>query len=104
MTRQNELTIIKALSTLQMNLATARRKKVPTVYAETRSTTSGSGKRASQQLTGKRKDNELARSCDSTEPANWRPSTCDWSVTLPATTIITGKQAAASSGNPKYPG
>ena len=104
MLRQDELAFIKALSTLLLKLATARRKKVPTVSAGRRSTTSGSGRRASQQLTGKRKDNELARSCDSTEPANWRPSTCDWSVTLPATTIITGKQAAASSGNPKYPG
>jgi len=40
---QDELAFIKALSTLQVKLATARRKKVPTVSAGRCNTTSGSG-------------------------------------------------------------
>jgi len=100
MLRQDELAFIKALSTLQVKLATARRKKVPTVSAGRRSTTSGSGSRASQQLADKRKANELASSGDSTEPANRRPATGAGSVPLPATTTVTGEQAAASSRQP----
>jgi len=100
MLRQDELAFIKVLSTLQMKLATARRKKVPTVSAGRRSTTSGSGSRASQKLAGKRKAKELASSGDSTEPANRRPATGAGSVPLPAKTIVTGEQAAASSRQP----
>ena len=65
-----------------------------------RSTTSRSGSRASQQLAGKRKANELASSGDSTEPGNRRPATGAGSMPLPATTIVTGEQAAASSRQP----
>jgi len=100
MVRQDELAFIKALSTLQMKLAKNRRKKVPTVSAGRRSTTFGNGSRASQQLGGKRKANRLASSGESTEPANRRPATGAGSRPLPATTIITGEQAAASSRQP----
>jgi len=97
---QDELAFIKALSTLQVKLATVRRKKVPLVSAGRRNTTSGSGSRASQQLAGKRKTNKLASSGDSTEPANRRPATGAGSVPLPATTIFMGEKAAASSRQP----
>ena len=97
MPRQDELDFIKALSTLQVKLVMARRKKIPTVSAGRRSTTSGSGSTAPQQLAGKRKANELASSGDSTEPANLRPATGAGYMPLPATTIVTGEQAAASS-------
>jgi len=100
MVRQDELAFIKVLSILQMKLATNRRKKAPTVSAGRRSTTFGNGSRASQQLAGKRKANELASSVDSTEPANRRQATGAVSRTLPATTIVTGEQAAASSRQP----
>jgi len=70
------------------------------VSAGRRSTTSRSGSRASQQLAGKRKANELASSGDSTEPGNRRPATGAGSMPLPATTIVTGEQAAASSRQP----
>jgi len=73
---------------------------VPTVSAGRRSTASRSGSRASQQLAGKRKSNELANSGDSTEPANRRPATGAGSMPLPATTAVTGEQAAASSRQP----
>jgi len=100
MPRQDELDFIKALSTLQVKLVMARRKKIPTVSAGRRSTTSGSGSTAPQQLAGKRKANELASSGDSTEPANLRPATVAGSMPLPATTAVTGEQAAASSRQP----
>jgi len=100
MPKQDELAFIKALSALQMTLATARRKKVPTVSAGRRSTTSGSGSRASKKIASKRKANELASSGDSTVPANRRPATGAGSVPLSATTIVTGEQAAASSRQP----
>jgi hypothetical protein len=59
MLRQDELAFMKAISTLQVSpgllkelrLAMARRKN-PAVPAGKRSTTSGSGTRASQQLAG----------------------------------------------------
>ena len=69
MVRQDELAFIKALSALHMKLATKWRKKVPTVSAGRRSTTTGSRSRASQQLAGKRKANELASSGDSSTGA-----------------------------------
>jgi len=100
MVRQDELAFIKALSALQMKLSTERRKKVPSVSVARRSTTTGSGSRASKQLAGKRKANELASSGDSTEPANRRPATGAGSMPLPATTIVMGGQAAASSRQP----
>jgi len=105
MLRQNELAFMKAISTLQVSsvllkelrLAMARRKKKPTVPAGRRSTTPVSGTRAAQQLAGKRKANELAKSGDSLEPAKRRPAPGAGSVTLPATSKVTGKQAAAGS-------
>jgi len=84
MTRQDELAFIKTLFTLQVKLATARKRKLPTVSAVMRSTTSGSGKRASQPFAGKRKANELASYGDTTEPANRRPATGAGSKPLPA--------------------
>jgi len=74
------------------------------VSAGRRSTTSGRGSRASQQLAGKRKANELARSGDSTEPANRRPAPGAGSMPLPAKIIVTGEQAAASSRQPRPSG
>ena len=74
--RQNELAFIKALSTLQMKLAMAKKKKkMPTVSAGRRGNTTGGGSRAPQPNAGKRKANELASSGDSSEPANRRPAT-----------------------------
>jgi hypothetical protein len=82
MLRQDELAFMKAISTLQVSLALlkelrlamARRKKKQAVPAGRRRTTPGSRTRASQQLAGKRKANELASSGDSMELANstWR--------------------------------
>ena len=77
MPRQDELAFMKAISTLQVSpallkelrLAVAPRKKKVAVPAGGRSTTLGSRTRASQQLAGKRKANELASSGDSMEPA-----------------------------------
>ena len=97
MVMQDELAFIKTLSALQMKLAMNRRKKVPTVSVGRPSTTSRRESRASQQLVGKRKGNELASSGDSTEPANRRPATGAGSMPLPAKTIFTGEQAATSS-------
>ena len=76
MLRQDELAFIKALSTLQRKLATAR-KKVPTVSAGRRSTTTGSGSRASQQLAGQEKSqraSQLERLYGASQPgpSNWR--------------------------------
>jgi len=104
MLRQDELAFIKAISTLQVSpalpkelrLAMARRKKKATVPAGRSSTTSESGTRASQQLAGKRKANELANSVDSMEPANRRPAPGALSVPLPATSTVTGEKAAGS--------
>ena len=56
-----------------------------------RSTTSGKGCIASQQIDGQHKANELARLCESTEPENWRPATDVVSMLLPVTTIVTGE-------------
>jgi len=61
MLRQDVLAFIKAISTFQISptllkalrLAMAQRKKKPAVPAGRRSTTFGSGTRASQQLAGK---------------------------------------------------
>ena len=100
MLRQDELAFIKALSTLQRKLATYRKKKVPTMSAGRRSTSSGSGSRASQRHAGKRKANEIASFGDSSEPANRRPATGAGAMPLPATTTVTGEQAAASSRQP----
>jgi hypothetical protein len=108
MLRQEELAFLKVMSTLQLShvilrelmMAMSRRKK-PVVLAGTRGTTSGGGARASQrpssQLAGKRKANELARSGDSSEPANRRPAPGAGSAPLPATSTVTGEQAAVGS-------
>ena len=74
-----------------------RRKKKPTVPAGRRRTTSGSGVRASQQLAGMLKANELASSGDLMEPANRRPGRGAGSASLPATSSVTSEQAAVSS-------
>jgi len=73
----------------------ARRKKKSAVPAGRRSTTSGSGARASQRLAGKRKSNELACSGEPMEIANRRPAPDVGSVPLPATSTVTVEQAAA---------
>jgi hypothetical protein len=101
MLRQDEFAFMKVISTLQVSpallkesrLAMAQGKKLA-VPAGRRSTTSGSGTRASQQLAGKRKANELARSGDSMESANRRPAPGAGSVPLPATSVVTDEQAA----------
>jgi len=108
MPRQDELAFMKAISTLQVSpallkelrLAMVRRKKKPAVPAGRRSTTSGSGTRASLQLAGKRKANELASSGDSMEPANRSPAPGAGSVLLYATSTVTSEQAAAGSRQP----
>ena len=74
-----------------------QRKKKPAVPAGRRSTTSGSGARASQQLEGNRKANELARLGDLMEPANRHPAPGAGSAPLPATSSVRGEQAAVSS-------
>jgi len=78
----------------------ARRKKKPAVPAGRRSTTSGSGARASQQLAGKRKANELACSGESMEPGNRRPAPGAGSAPLHANLSATGEQAAVESRQP----
>ena len=107
MLRQNELPFMKAISILQVSpallkelrLAMARRKK-PSVPAVRRSTTSGSGTRASQQVAGKRKANELSSSGDSMEPANRGTAPGAGSLYLTATSSTTGEQAAPGSRQP----
>jgi len=77
MLRQEEVSIIKAISTLELSptllkelrLARSHRKQKPPVPAGNRRTTSGRGARVSQQLVGKRKSKELASTGDSLEPA-----------------------------------
>ena len=69
----------------ELRLVMVRRKKKPAVPAGRRSTISGSGTRASQHLTGKRKANELTISCDSMESANRRPAPGAGTTNLPAT-------------------
>jgi len=105
MLKQDELAFIKAISTYQMSLtllkklrlAMARRKKKPAVLAERRSTTSGNGAIASQQLAGKRKANELACPGDSMEAANRRPAPGAGSAPLPVNSSVTGEQASVGS-------
>ena len=108
MLRQDELAFLKAISTFQMSpallkelrLIMARKKKRPAVLAGRRSTPTGSGTSASQQLAGKRKASELASSGDSMEPANRRPAPGAGSLPLPATPAVTGEQAASGSRQP----
>jgi len=107
MLSQDKLAFIKAISTLQMSpallkelkLAMARRKK-PAVPAGKHSTTYGSGARASQQLAGKSKANELACSGELMEPANRRPAPGAGSAPLPANSSVTSEQAAVGSQQP----
>ena len=56
-----------------------------------------SPQRSSSQLTGKRKANELGSSDDSSEPTNRRPAPGAGSAPLPATSAVTGEQAATCS-------
>jgi hypothetical protein len=109
MLRQEELAFIKALSTFQVSpavlkelrMALSRRKEKPLVPAGIRSTMPAGGtrvpQRSSSQLAGKRKANELASSGDSSEPANRRPAHTAGSAPLPATSSVTGEQAATCS-------
>ena len=102
MLRQDKLAFKNANSNSQVSpilvkevrLAMAQRKKKPAVPAGRCSTTSGSGTRASQQLAGKRKTNELASSGNSMEPANRHPAPGAGSVPLPETSRVAGEQAA----------
>ena len=103
---------MKAISTLQVSpallkylrQATAQRKKKPAVPVGRSSTTSGSGSRVSQQLAGKRKCNELARSGDSMDTANRLPGLGAGSSPLPDNSTVTGELAAYGRRQPKYPG
>ena len=96
MLRQDEIAFVKAISSFQMSsillkelrLAMARRKKRPAVPARRRSTPSGSGTIASQQLAGKRKADELASSADSKKPANRRPAPGAEFLALPANPAV----------------
>jgi len=109
MLRQEELAFLKALSCaqpapallkeLRKAVASARKKKRPTVPTGSRSTTIGGAStashRSSTKVSGKRKANELASSGDISEPATRRPAPGDGSAPLPATsTSATGEQAA----------
>jgi len=110
MVRQDELAFMRAISTLQVSpallkelkLTMARRKK-PAVSAEKHSTT-GSGTRASQQLAGKLKANELASSDDSMEPANRSQAPCARSVPLPTNSTSRANKLLPAAGNPDHPG
>ena len=79
----------------------SRRKKRPLVPAGSSSTIPTGGARVSQrswsQLADKRKSNELASSGDSSEPANRRPAPIAGFAPLPATSAVTGEQAAKCS-------
>ena len=105
MLRQDEVDFLKTISSFQVSpsilkeqrLAMARRKKRPAVSAERRSTPSGSGTSASQQLAGKRKVNELASSDEPMEPANRSPAPGSVSLPLPANSAIRGEQPASGS-------
>jgi hypothetical protein len=71
----------------------SRRKRKPAVPAGSRSTGSGAKapQRSSSQLAGKRKANELARSGDSTEPANRRPGPGAGFAALPAISSVASR-------------
>jgi hypothetical protein len=110
MLRQEELDLIKAISTLQLSpgllkeLRTAlssRKKKKAVMFAGSPGTALGAAPKASQrppsQHAGKRKANELASLGDSNEPANRRPATGAGSAPLPAFSSVTGKRAAFGS-------
>ena len=112
MLRQDELAFLKAISTFQMSPALlkelrmimAQKKKRPSVLAGRRSTTTGSGSSASQQLAGKRKASELASSGNSMEPANSRPAPGVESLPLPATPAVRANKLPLAAGNPIHPG
>jgi hypothetical protein len=107
MLRQDELAIIKVISTLQMSpaflneqrLAMARRKK-PAVAAGRRRTIYGSGTRASQHPAGNRNANELACSGESMVPANRPPALGTGSAALPVNSSVTGDQTAVGRRQP----
>ena len=106
MLREDELPFLKAISTFHMSLALFKElrlimaQKKPAMLAGRRSTPTGSGTSASQQLVGKRKASELASSGDSMEPANRRPAPSAGSLPLPATPAVTGEKAASGSRQP----
>jgi len=83
-------------------MAPSRKKKRSAVPAGSRSTAprgwAGGSQRPSGQISGKRKENELANSGDSSEPANRRPAPSEGSAPLPASApAVTGEQAASFS-------
>jgi hypothetical protein len=117
MLRQDELAIIKAISSLQVSQAlrelwsalAAIKKKMTAVAAGIRSNARGGALKASSQLAGKRKDHELLSSGDSMEPANRSPAPDSWSTLLLALLLVTGEQAdignrqlASSEGGATY--
>ena len=110
MLRQDELAFMKAISTLQfspallkeLRLAMARRKK-PTLPVWRRSTTIGSGTRASQ-LAGKRKSNEIASAGDSNERVNRCTAPGGRSALRPANSKLTSENAADGSRQPNPSG
>jgi hypothetical protein len=67
------------------------------VSAGSHSTAHGGGPKASSQLAGKRKANELISSGDSMEPANRRPAPDTGSAPVLAFSPVTGEQAATGS-------
>ena len=88
MLKHDELSLLKAISTLHKKLSTAGRRNTPAVSTARRGTAAGRGGRA--QLAGKRKANELASSGGSVEPANRRPAIGAGSMPLPENTAATG--------------
>ena len=108
MLRQDELAVIKAISTLhlspallkELRLAMSRWKNKPAVPAGSRSTCARAAQRPSSQPAGKRKANELVSSGDSMEPANRFPAPGAESAPLPANSSVTGEQAAVGSLQP----
>jgi len=112
MLRQDEFAFLKAISCAQPSpallkefrkaVASARRKKRPTVPTGSRSTTFGGASiashRSSTKVAGKRKANELASSGDSSEPGTRRPAPGDGSAPLPATSTRATCEQAATDG------
>ena len=96
--RHNEVSFIRAISSLHKKLSAAGRRNVPAVSAARRGTATGRGRRA--ELAGIRKADELASSGGPEEPANRCPAIGAGSTPLPVTTAATGEQAAASSRQP----
>ena len=110
--RQDELAFLKVISSFKVSpallkelcLTMARRKKKPAVPTGRRSTPSGNGTSAPQQLTGKRKANELASSGYSMQPANRRPALSAGSLLCPRTKHPRENKLPLAAGNPDQTG